>query len=183
VDQSGTTVGFIGRFHHKKNLSLLLEALCKLPHYELVVAGHGDERAVSEIHALADRLGVSGRVTWLGWIGREDRAAFYRRIDVLAMPSVYECYGMVAAEAMANGTPVVVTETTGAAELARASGGGLVTSHDADSFAAALSDLTKDPGVRALAGARAASFAADSLTPTHYGHAMLEVYGRLREHR
>lgn len=174
--QRHAAVGFIGRFHEKKNLPLLLEALTRLPDHELVVAGHGTEQVATELRKLAEELGVSRRVTWLGWIGPDERAAFYRRIGVLAMPSVYECYGMAAAEAMMSGTPVVVSGTTGAADLVRESGGGLVAPRDARRLADTLASLLSDEGARLAAGERAAQFAADRLTPLRYGETILRLY-------
>ena len=181
--RTSAVVGFIGRFHEKKNLPLLLDALSRLPGVELLVAGHGEQPAVHRMRILADRLGVADRVTWLGWIGPDERAAFYQQIDVLAMPSMYECYGMVAAEAMSNGKPVVVTETTGAAELARRSRGGLVTGQDPAQIAEALRRLLSDPELKRSAGMLAAAFAAARLTPREYGHTILDVYRSARSRK
>jgi len=176
IRHTRSAVGFIGRFHEKKNLPLLLKALSRLADVELVVAGHGEQEAVDQMRAIADSLAISDRVTWLGWVGPEERAAFYRQIDVLAMPSEYECYGMVAAEAMSTGKPVVVTKTTGAAELARASRGGFVTEEDPAEVADALDKLLSNSELLADTGARAARFAAQHLTPRKYGDTILCLY-------
>ena len=59
--------------------------------------------------------GVSDRVRWLGFV--ESVSDLFDRSDVLVMPSEYEGFGMVAAEAMAAGLPVIVPRLSGVAEL------------------------------------------------------------------
>lgn len=66
---------------------------------------------------LVGRLGLEERVRYLGWCGGERLEAFYDAIDVLAVPSVYEPFGMAALEAAARGVPVVCPPVDGLAEV------------------------------------------------------------------
>jgi glycosyltransferase involved in cell wall biosynthesis len=66
---------------------------------------------------LLEDLGIEDRVRYLGWCGGARLEAFYDAIDVLAMPSVYEPFGMAALEAVARGIPVVCTRVDGLAEV------------------------------------------------------------------
>ena len=119
------TLGYLGRLHPKKNVDLLIRALPLLPaEVRLVVGGDGDLRVGLE--ELARGLEVSERVEWRGWLSPGDRDRFLEDIDLLVMPSAYECFGMVAAEALAAGVPVVVSSRTGVAEVVERHGGGLV---------------------------------------------------------
>jgi glycosyltransferase involved in cell wall biosynthesis len=60
---------------------------------------------------------LAKRVRYLGWCGGERLESFYRQIDVLAIPSVYEPFGMVALEAVSRGIPVVCAPTDGLLEI------------------------------------------------------------------
>ena len=115
-------VGFLGRFDPKKNLDLLLDAIALDSRLHLVLAGGGNSTLDGTLRDQVMRLGIEDRVEFLGYISSADRPEFFARIDVLALPSVYENFGMAAAEAMEHGVPVLVSERTGLAELLRVEG-------------------------------------------------------------
>ena len=109
----GKRLGYLGRLHRKKNLEALLAGLAQVPGASLRVAGDGDPNYERALRTRAQTLGVASRVVWLGFLADKDAiAAFFAEIDVLVMPSHYECFGMVAAESLAAGVPVVVSENT-----------------------------------------------------------------------
>ena len=83
----------------------------------LEIGGAGSERLTLDLRALVARLGVAQRVTWHGFIDASAKPAFFASVDVVVMPSKYECFGLVAAEAMCAGVPVVVSESTGVAPI------------------------------------------------------------------
>ena len=120
-------IGFIGRNIPKKGIDRLLHALACHPRlaWRLLIAGPpGTDQFVAEHREMSKSLGVDGRVEWLGFV--DDKAAFFRRCDILAMPSEYEGFGMVAAEAMSHGLPVVVPKRSGVAEIVSEFGAGIV---------------------------------------------------------
>jgi glycosyltransferase involved in cell wall biosynthesis len=120
-------LGFLGRLHEKKNVDRLLQTLAALPaEISLVIGGDGAPKLRAALRALAKELGLSTRVSWLGWVGPDDKNSFFTKIDVLVMPSAYESFGLVAAEAMVRGVPAIVSPTTGIAEIIGAYGGGIV---------------------------------------------------------
>lgn len=110
-------VGFLGRFDPKKNLDLLLQALP--PNADLIVAGDGPPETRASLRAVAAAAGVEDQIEWLGFVEGDVKARFFESLDVLAMPSRYECFGMVAAEALAAGVPVIVSPATGIAPIVR----------------------------------------------------------------
>jgi len=107
--------------------------------------------------ALIDELGIGARVTFLGRQSVDDLVRLYNEHEVLVSPSLYEGFGLPAAEAMACGTPVVAT-TAGAFPETVADGetGVLVPPADARALADAVEALLADPARRAAMGAAGA---------------------------
>ena len=135
-------IGFLGRFHPKKQLDVLIESLTLLPEgITLVVGGDGPYAIRAELRALAVKLGVNDRITWRGFVAAAEKDAFFQSIDVLVMPSEYESFGVVAGEALLRGVPAIVSPRTGIAEVITAHGGGIVTQPVASSLAQVLLDL------------------------------------------
>ena len=98
-------------------------------------------------------------VTWLGRLSRDELTARYRQVSVFVLPSLFEPFGLVFAEAMASGLPVVATYTCGVPEIVRDGETGLlVPIGDAHALASALAELLGDPErARALGAAGRAS--------------------------
>lgn len=180
-----TTIGYLGRLHPKKRVGVLLDAFEELPEsVRLLVAGGEPE---SELRRLKERVAASPyaeRVEFLGFLSDCERDSFFDAIDLLAMPSVYECFGMVAAEAMSAGVPVVVTETTGIAAVVSAHGAGrVVTGSDNRTLTAALDELTSSADLRAQLGINASRASEAELTFAAYGRSIFTVYNLLAQGR
>lgn len=104
----------IGDLNENKNHRVLVEAVAKLPaNVILFIAGDGPLRG--ELEALAERLGVSGRVRLLGF--RSDVAALLNACDLFCLPSRREGLPVSLIEAMATGTPVLASDARGCADV------------------------------------------------------------------
>ena len=78
---------FAGRLEEEKGLPYLLRALARVNRpYRLLVAGDGRHRA--DYEALAQQLGIAGRVTFLGWLNQTQLEQLYRQVACLVLPSI-----------------------------------------------------------------------------------------------
>ena len=146
---------YLGRLEvYQKGLDLLFEAFAKIVHdipQQLIIAGDGPDRGAVE--SLALEFGVSDRVQFVGSVPPEDRFKWLSSADLIAMPSRYESFGMVAAEALAVETPVVAFDIPCLRELVGSDVGAIVPEGDVDALAGALRELSVDPSKRAALGA------------------------------
>ena len=108
---NGLRIGFLGRFEEtRKGLPLLLEALPKimkmLPGVELVVAGPGDPaKVLSKVDPY-----VAQRVKFLGRLSEEEKVRFLASLNLYIAPNTGgESFGIILAEAMASGTPILAS--------------------------------------------------------------------------
>jgi glycogen(starch) synthase len=109
----------VGRLVYEKGFHLALDALAPVIHrrgkIRFVVAGTGS--AEPELKRQAERLRLSGRGTFLGWVGDDMLHSLYRAADLCIVPSIYEPFGIVALEAMASGCLCIVADTGGLREV------------------------------------------------------------------
>ncbi|MDP6353171.1 MAG: glycosyltransferase [Alphaproteobacteria bacterium] len=143
----------LGRLHPNKGFDVLLDALARLPHHWLWLAGAGPLDAALRIQAR--RLEIGGRVRFLGW--REDVAALMAAADVVAVPSRIEPLGNVVIEAWAHGVPVVAATAAGPRQLIEHGVNGLLVPHEnAPALADAIAEIgTGDRAAMIEAGAAA----------------------------
>ena len=112
---------FLSRVHVKKGINFLIEAVAMLKDqmqgYEVWIAGEGDPVYIDELKSLAERLGVDEQARFLGGVYGEDKWRLFRKADVFVLPTHSENFGIVVAEALACGTPVITTQGTPWQEL------------------------------------------------------------------
>jgi glycosyltransferase involved in cell wall biosynthesis/GT2 family glycosyltransferase len=154
-------VGYAGRLARHKGVDMLLAAVARDDRLDLVVAGDGPDRTALEVAARP----LGGRVRFVGALDGDDLVAFYRSLDVLAVPSRetpgwVEQFGRVAVEAMACGVPVVASRT-GALPDVVGGAGLLVPPDDPEALRAALVRVLHEEGLadrlRAAGAERAVS--------------------------
>src|SRR6185436_5987649 len=104
----------------------------------------GSQYSMEELRARADELGISARIGFTGFVS--DPAAAMRALDVVVHASIEpEPFGLVIAEAMACGRPVIVSDAGGAAEIVTSGVNALVNSPgDADALADRIAQLAAD---------------------------------------
>jgi glycosyltransferase involved in cell wall biosynthesis len=159
--RDGFRLLYVGRFDPIKGLPLALEALRILlpiaPAATLELIGEGPERP--RLEALADRLGIAGRLVWTPWSSRAEIFEKMQRSDVFLFPSMRDGGGAVVVEAMANGLPVVCLDLAGPALHVHDDYGVKIPSARPDvvaaSLAGALGRFYCDSGLRARMGGAA----------------------------
>jgi glycogen(starch) synthase len=112
---------YVGRLVQEKGVEILIRAapqvLREIPTARFVIAGKGPE--LEPLRQLVDELGLRSRILCPGFIDDGDRDRLYKVADCAVFPSLYEPFGIVALEAMAARTPVVVSEVGGLKEVVR----------------------------------------------------------------
>lgn len=148
----GGALGFLGRIDEpRKGLDLLLRAFALMagerPGLRLLVAGPGDASD------MLDRLPAAyrERVVLLGQVSEEDKARVYHSVDVFCAPNTGgESFGIVLAEAMAAGAPIVASDLLAFRQVLRGGRAGeLFPTGDPEALAAAAGRLLDDPQLRA----------------------------------
>lgn len=175
-------VGHVGRLADEKNLDYLAEAvalfLAREPRARFVVAGTGPKRETLR-QAFASR-GLAGRLILLGHLDPNDVAACYAAMDVFAFASFSETQGLVVAEAMAAGTPVVALDAPGVRETLSAGGGVLLAATtDPRGFADALAAIAGQAPDAVAAQRKRARQAAERFSIPAMGDAVETLYRSL----
>jgi D-inositol-3-phosphate glycosyltransferase len=141
---------YVGRLAPEKGLERLLQAVARLKHISklrlIVVGGDGErEAAHRQMKEVSRACGIAERVAFKGRIEQSALPWFYGAADLLALPSSYESFGMVALEALACGRPVAATRVGAMADLLREARNGRLTSDfRPSSLADAIEELLKD---------------------------------------
>jgi glycosyltransferase involved in cell wall biosynthesis len=143
----------VGTVSPRKAYDVLARALAGLTDrdWHVDVAGEIDRvpGEYDRVSAIVRDLGLEDRVSFIGVLDRPRLDAAYAASDVFVMPSLYEGYGMVLAEAMARGLPIVCTTGGAAAETVPDGAGLKVPPGDADALREALARVLDDASLRA----------------------------------
>lgn len=105
---------FMSRIHPKKGIDILLRALAQLHGLplRLEIAGEGDLDYVASLKKMTEDLGLQGIVSFLGPVYGNRKWEVIHRADVVVLPSHSENFGLIVAEALSAGVPVITTHGT-----------------------------------------------------------------------
>lgn len=133
----------VGALIPRKGQALVIDALPALPGVHYALAGSGEMAA--DYRARAERLGVADRVHLLGPVANADLPELYRAADIVVMPSVSEGLANAWVEALACGTPLVISDAGGAAELVQSPQAGRIVERNSMAIADAVRSLLATP--------------------------------------
>lgn len=104
---------FLSRIHEKKGCDLLIQAFSKVanqdPELQLAIAGPDQEGLKAKLQKLAKSLGVSHRIHWLGMVSGDIKWGAFHASEAFILPSHQENFGIVVAEALGCGKPVLIS--------------------------------------------------------------------------
>lgn len=147
VPRHAARVLFLSRLHPKKGLDLLIPAFARvkarLPQAELIVAGP-DDGALRETVDLVRRSGLEGSVSFPGMLRGAAKERAFAEASVFVLPSYSENFGMVLAEAMAAGLPVVTTDKVNISDAIGAAQAGIVVPCQIEPLAQAMAAILQD---------------------------------------
>jgi glycosyltransferase involved in cell wall biosynthesis len=182
IDASAFVVGHVGRLAPEKNLALLARAVAQFatshPHAHFLVVGKGPSE--EDIQSIFAERGLSDRLHMTGSLDGQPLTDAYHAMDVFAFASKSETQGMVLAEAMTAGSPVVAIDAPGAREVVRdGENGRLLPTEDESEFAAALSWIHSLPQDQRSAMCQTARKTAEEFAMPRCAERVLEIYQSL----
>lgn len=177
----GVVIGCVARLRVEKGQKILIEAFAEvvktIPAVQLLMIGDGP--AKSELLRLTEVLGVSQNVIWLG---RQDQADVYRLygvMDVVVVPSLFEGFGLTAAEAMTVGLPVIASDIDGLAEVVQdGETGVLFPVGDSQALAESLIHLLNTPQLAKQYGENGRKRVRKYFMLEQFSESMLALYGQ-----
>ncbi len=156
VPADGPLLATVGALIPRKGQSFVIEALAGLPDVRLALVGKGPDEAM--LRALAERLGVAGRVHFLGSLDHADLPLVLSASAAMVLPSASEGLANAWVEALACGTPLVITDAGGARELVTDASAGRIVERNAGAITAAVAHLLASPPQREAVARAAAPF-------------------------
>ncbi len=178
---------FLGRLVYRKGAHVLLlafkELVEEMREAELVIAGKGVMEPF--LRALSSALGLGSRVKIVGGVSKQRKLELLRSAAVVCVPSLFgESFGLVAAEAMACGKPVVATSVGGLPEVVEHGRTGLVVeAGDHVALANALATLLSDTRMLKRMSAEARRVAEERFSWEVVSREVIDVYEEVLEDR
>ncbi|MCH7744719.1 MAG: glycosyltransferase [Chloroflexi bacterium] len=175
---------YVGRIEPLKGLDILLNAVAMLEDTSdtrlLIVGGKpGLDKELDRLKLLANQLGIADFVTFTGALGQTELPKYYSAADVFVLPSYSESFGLVALEAMACGTPVVVSRVGGLKTFVKdGETGYLIPWRCPEPFAQRIEVLLTNPPLREMMG-KAAAAKAQQMSWSGVANSMLDFYSSL----
>ncbi len=133
----------IGALIPRKGQEFVIGALAQLPDARLLLVGKGGDE--TKLRALAENLGVAGRVHFLGSVDHDLLPIILSACDAMVLPSASEGLANAWVEALACGTPLVITDAGGAREVVTSSAAGMIVERNVDGIAAGVKKLLASP--------------------------------------
>lgn len=137
---------FIGRLHPVKSIPTILKAIKLLSDSGIDIvfnfAGSGTPSYEKYLRDLVKRNGIESRVIWHGHVDLIKKQNLYKKCNIFVMPSLHENFGLAAAEAMAAGMPVILSDQVGLApDVKKWGAGSIIPTENPVALAQAVKDM------------------------------------------
>ncbi|HZT08984.1 MAG TPA: glycosyltransferase [Chloroflexota bacterium] len=188
---------FVGRIQQLKGIDVLIRSAAMLagreqsgavPPFTVAIVGgrpssaddDPEAREIRRLRHIAEELGVTDHIQWMGAVDHEALPAYYQAADVTVMPSTYESFGLVAVESMACGTPVVAARVGGLQETVQdGETGFLIPLRDPAHYAQRIEQILTQPELRSRLSLRARA-RARQFSWEHVAKQLVDLYHSLR---
>ena len=173
---------FMSRIDPKKGLDLLIPALGNLLnqgkefHFVLAGANPQDPQYEKQIQAQIQASGLANHSTITGFVGGEFKLALLQDADLFILPSYYENFGIAVAEAMAAGTPVVISDQVHIWQEVRDAEAGWVTTCEVTALTEGIRLALQDKEELKAKGEKAQTYAASHYSWGAIARRMIQVY-------
>jgi teichuronic acid biosynthesis glycosyltransferase TuaC len=165
---AGPLIVTVGALIARKRQSLVIEAVAQIPGATLVLIGKGEDAA--KLAAQAQALGIGDRIRQLGPLPHAEIARWLGAADVMCLPSASEGLANAWVEGLACGTPIVITNVGGAAELVDRAEAGRLVEADGSAIASAISEILANPPTQSSVRATAERFTWTANRDALYAH-------------
>jgi glycosyltransferase involved in cell wall biosynthesis len=136
---------FLGRIHPKKGCDILVEAFAQIasahPEIHLVIAGPDPNGLRATIEPVARAAAIEARIHWPGMLSGDVKWGALRACRALVLPSHQENFGVVVAEALAAGRPVLISDQVNICREVEAAGAGMVCADNVEGTTRMLGDF------------------------------------------
>lgn len=181
---SRQTILFLSRLDRKKGLELMLLALAEIaprfPDLRCIIAGGGSRAYEARVRRITQRLGLSERVRFTGFVFADAKQALFDSSDIFVLPSEDENFGLAAAEAMASGMAVVLTRQVGIGESVTTAHAGLVIERDRAALSTAMAALLDDAKLARRCGRNARRLTTEQFSWPVVTRKLIEMYQQVR---
>lgn len=171
---------FLSRLHPMKALPLLFQSLVLLRregfYPMLTVGGDGDPSYELTLKRNVEALELTSQVEFTGFIQEEEKIHAFAEADIFVQPSYQESFGIAAAEALAAGVPVVVSDQVGIAPAIQEYGAGVVVGRSPDSVKEGLKKLIRDPELRSKMGEEGRRLVREKFSWDKIAEQLIELY-------
>ena len=178
---------FLSRLCHNKCPDMLIKALdiinTNCLDFHLLIAGTGEPSYINYLKKLVKSLKLTNRVTFTGFMRKEQKNLLLQGADLFVLPSVSENFSIATAEAMTAGKPVIVTPGVQLAPEIIAQAAGLVVEQDVNALFQGISDLLSSPKLREELGNNARRWASNRYCPNHIASNLARAYGNVIDRR
>ncbi|MGE3109979.1 MAG: glycosyltransferase [Phycisphaerales bacterium] len=174
---------FLGRLHPVKRVDMTIDAFAAAisgpldAHARLLILGKGDDEYERMLRDLCHRLGVADRVVFAGWVGADLKPLALAAAEALVVNSSIESFGYVLFEAIAVGTPVIITGNISLATEFQQAGAAIRADNTTTALAAAMRDMARrSPDARRDMADRGFAWARQAFSLDTVGRLLEETY-------
>ncbi|GGZ99070.1 glycosyl transferase [Arenicella chitinivorans] len=174
---------FLSRLHRKKGLEILFESVAKIPdlNVQLIVAGDGEPDYVQHLKNLSTSLKINNNCHFVGFAKGAEKALLLQGADLFALTSFSENFGIAALEALAAGTPTLLSTEVALSRTVAEHDVGYVTELDVDDIARTLAHAVTDLEALQEMGNAARDYVEQHFQWSHVVQQLIRNYTAIRD--